>query len=77
VDEITADWILQNGRLITLDSRRPAATALAIAGGRIVAIGGRADVGGRRGRRTRVVDLAGAIVIPGLVDAHACAVPWR
>jgi predicted amidohydrolase YtcJ len=71
VDEIAADWILQNGRLITLDSRQPAATALAIAGGRIVAIGSRADVRGWRGRRTRVVDLAGAIVIPGLVDAHA------
>ncbi len=71
VDEIAADWILQNGRLITLDSRRPTATALAIAGGRIVAIGGRADVRGWHGRRTRVVDLAGASVIPGLVDAHA------
>jgi predicted amidohydrolase YtcJ len=71
VDEIAADWILQNGRLITLDPRRPAATALAIAGGRIVAIGSRSDVRGWRGRRTRVVDLAGATVIPGLVDAHA------
>jgi hypothetical protein len=71
VDEIAADWIFQNGRVITLDPRRPAATALAIAGGRIVARGGGADVRAWRGRRTRVVDLGGASVIPGLVDAHA------
>jgi len=71
VDEIAADWILQNGRLITLDPRRPTATALAIAGGRLVATGTGADVRSWRGRRTRVVDLAGAIVIQGLVDAHA------
>jgi predicted amidohydrolase YtcJ len=71
VDEIAADWILQNGRIITLDPRRPAATALAIAGGHIAAVGGRADVRALRGRRTRVVDLGGASVIPGLVDAHA------
>jgi predicted amidohydrolase YtcJ len=66
-----ADWILQNGRVITLDRRRPATTALAIAAGHVVATGGRADVRPWKGRRTRVVDLAGATVIPGLVDAHA------
>jgi predicted amidohydrolase YtcJ len=46
-------------------------TALAIAAGRIVAIGGRADVRPWKGRRTCAVDLAGATVIPCLVDAHA------
>jgi predicted amidohydrolase YtcJ len=68
---MVADWILQNGRVITLDRRRPAATALAIAAGRIVAVGGRADVRAWKQRRTRIVDLAHATVIPGLVDAHA------
>ena len=68
---MAADWILQNGRVITLDRRRPAATALAIADSRIVATGGRAEVSPRKGRGTRVLDLAGATVIPGLVDAHA------
>src|SRR5262245_64963104 len=68
---MAADWILQNGRIITLDRRRPAATALAITAGRIVATGGQPDVRGLKDRRTRVVDLAGATVIPGLVDAHA------
>ena len=68
---VAADWILQNGRVITLDRRRPAATELAITGRRIVATGARGDVRAWRDRRTRVVDLGGATVIPGLVDAHA------
>jgi predicted amidohydrolase YtcJ len=71
VDEIAADWVLANGRIVTLDRRRPAATALAIRGERIVATGDRGAVRRWRGRRTRVIDLRGATVVPGLVDAHA------
>lgn len=71
MDEIAADWIFTDGRILTLDRRRPSATALAVAGDRVVAVGGRGEVRGWRDRRTRVVDLRGATVIPGLVDAHA------
>jgi predicted amidohydrolase YtcJ len=71
VDEIAADWILDNGRILTLDPRRPVVQALAVAGGRVAATGGRADVKSWRDRRTHLVDLRGATVIPGLVDAHA------
>lgn len=71
MDAIAADWILENGRIVTLDPRRPAATALAVSGDRIAAVGGRADVRRGRDRRTRVVDLRGRTVIPGLVDTHA------
>jgi len=71
VDEIAADRIFANGRILTFDTRRPRATALAVAGGRIAAVGDRADVKAWRARRTEVVDLRGATVIPGLVDAHA------
>ncbi len=71
MDAIAADWILENGRIVTLDPRRPRAAALAVAGGRVVAVGGRREVHRLRGRHTRVVDLAGATVVPGLVDAHA------
>src|SRR5262245_12653999 len=66
-----ADWIFTNGRILTFDARRPRATALAVAGGRIAAVGDRGDVKPWRGRRTEIVDLRGATVIPGLVDAHA------
>jgi predicted amidohydrolase YtcJ len=71
VDEIAADVVFDNGRVLTLDPRRPVAGALAVAGGRVAATGGRADVRRWRDRRTRVVDLRGATVVPGLVDAHA------
>ena len=66
-----ADWIFTNGRILTLDARRPRATALAVAGGRLAAVGDGAEVKRWRGRRTEVLDLRGATVIPGLVDAHA------
>jgi hypothetical protein len=71
VDEIAADWILLGGRVLTLDPRRPRASALAVAGDRLAAVGGPGDVRPWRGRQTRVVELGGAVVIPGLVDAHA------
>jgi predicted amidohydrolase YtcJ len=54
-----------------MDPRRPAAEALAVQGGRVVAVGRRRDTRAWRHRRTRVLDLRGATVIPGLVDAHA------
>ena len=71
MDAIAADWILANGRVVTLDRRRPVATALAVGGGRVVSVGGRADLRRWKGRGTREIDLRGGTVIPGLVDAHA------
>ncbi|HEY3186710.1 MAG TPA: amidohydrolase family protein, partial [Solirubrobacteraceae bacterium] len=66
-----ADLVLANGRILTFDPRRPVAAAVAVAGDRVMATGGRADVKRWRDRRTRVIDLRGATVVPGLVDAHA------
>jgi hypothetical protein len=71
VDEIAADWIFDNGRVLTLDARRPEVRALAVAGGRVVAVGTRTDMKSWRDRRTRVVDCRGGTVVPGLVDTHA------
>ena len=71
MDEIAAGTVLHNGRILTLDPRRPRATALVVAGGRIAAVGGPADVKRRHDRHARVIDLRGAVVVPGLVDAHA------
>jgi hypothetical protein len=62
--------ILVGGQVRTLDPARPTATALAIAGPRIVAVGSDADVRALAGPGTRVIDLRGAAVLPGLVDAH-------
>ena len=65
-----ADWLLENARVVTLDGRRPRASALAVAGGRVAAIGTRAEVARLAVRRTERVDCGGAMVLPGLVDPH-------
>jgi predicted amidohydrolase YtcJ len=65
-----ADTIVQNGHIWT-GRHAPRAGALAIAGGRIAAIGEPRDVANLRGRETRVVDLGGRTLLPGFVDAHA------
>ena len=69
--EIASGLVLVNGHILTLDPRRPVVDALAVADGRIAAVGSRRQVERARDRRARVIDLRGATVIPGLVDAHA------
>src|SRR2546427_10431146 len=71
MDDIAADRVLVNGRIVTLDPARPHAAALAIVSDRIVAVAGDREIRRLRDRRTRVVDLRGATVVPRLVDAHA------
>lgn len=65
-----ADLILTGATVRTVDRSRPVATAIAVADGRIIAVGSDADVEAFRGRRTEVRDLAGAAVYPGFVDVH-------
>jgi predicted amidohydrolase YtcJ len=62
--------ILRNGRITTLDRARPAATALAVRDGRIEAVGSDNEITKLAGAGTRVVDLAGHRLIPGLNDSH-------
>jgi predicted amidohydrolase YtcJ len=66
----SADLVLLGGDLRTMDSARPRATALAIRGGRILAVGDDASIRGHIGAKTRIVELAGRTVTPGLVDGH-------
>lgn len=68
--EAPPEAILHNGLVWTGDSLRPQATAIAIRGERIVAVGDDAEILALAGDRTRVEDLAGRRVIPGLHDAH-------
>lgn len=65
-----ADSILTNGNIITVDPDRPAAEALAIRGDRILALGSADEMDRYRNGKTRVIDLAGATAVPGLIDAH-------
>ncbi len=69
-DTPKAELVLRNGIVHTLDAKRPRAAALAIAENRILAVGSEADVKGYVGPNTRVMDLAGATVIPGFTESH-------
>lgn len=68
---IAPDLVLHNGRLWTVDPLQPEAQAIAIAGGRILAVGSDADVLAMAGPSTRRLDLGGKRVTPGFNDAHA------
>ncbi len=64
------DLVLVNGKVITVDARDAIAEAVAIAGGRIVAVGTNRDIRARAGAATEVIDLGGRAVTPGLIDTH-------
>ena len=58
-------------RIRTLDEGKPEARALAVRRGRVLAVGTKAEVLAAAGEGARVVDFGNAVVVPGLVDAHA------
>ena len=66
-----ADLVLRNGNVITIDKRSSVAQAIAIAGDRIVAVGPDAAMAAHTAPTTRVIDLQGRSVIPGMIDGHA------
>jgi predicted amidohydrolase YtcJ len=67
----SVDQILTNGKIVTVDDHFSIAQALAIRGERIVAVGTDAEIDKLKSAATRVVDLKGRTVIPGLIDNHA------
>ena len=68
-----ADIILYNGKVFTSDTANLWAEAVAVKGNRIQAVGGNAQVLALAGTGTRLLDLGGRVVIPGLNDAHVHA----
>ncbi|MDB5856835.1 MAG: amidohydrolase [Ramlibacter sp.] len=70
VKSLVADLILHRGVITTLDRARPLASAVAIQGGRILGVGSDADVALLAGPSTKVIDLQGKPVLPGLCDNH-------
>src|SRR5215469_16620310 len=65
-----ADLVLKNANIYTVDDAKPHAQAVAVKGDRIVFVGSDADVQAYVGPSTRVLDLKGATVVPGLTDSH-------
>ena len=67
----SADTLLVNGKIITVDDRFTIAQGVAIKGQHIVAVGGTGQILKLKGAATKVIDLANRTVIPGLIDNHA------
>ncbi|MEO7458326.1 MAG: amidohydrolase [Gemmatimonadaceae bacterium] len=65
-----ADLIVTNARIYTVDDSRPVVSALAVRDGRIAFAGSVREAMALKGAATKVVDLAGRTIIPGMVDAH-------
>ncbi|MEE2995059.1 MAG: amidohydrolase [Gemmatimonadota bacterium] len=70
VRKSTADLVLKNGMVYTMDQGRPKAQAVAIIGNQIAVVGTDADVEPYIGPETRVIDLNGQTVVPGLKESH-------
>jgi predicted amidohydrolase YtcJ len=65
-----ADLVLMNGKILTVDEQDSIAEAIAVAGGKIIAVGSNGDVAKLAGGKTRVIDLHGRTATPGLIDSH-------
>ena len=67
---MTADLILCNANVLTLDTNYPRAQLVAIRDGKILTVGGNGDLKEFKGLRTTVVDCQGKTILPGFNDAH-------
>ena len=65
-----AELVVRNARIATLDPKQPQASALAVAGGVLIAVGDEAEVMRFAGPGTRVIDAGRRRLIPGLIDSH-------
>jgi predicted amidohydrolase YtcJ len=65
-----ADLVLENGRVFTVDSEDRIAEAVAVKGDKIIKVGTTAEVHSLVGPNTKIVDLAGQVLTPGMIDAH-------
>jgi len=68
------DLVLLGGKVVTVDTESAVREALAIRDGKIASLGSTAEIRRLAGPKTRVVELGGRTVIPGLIDSHLHAV---
>ncbi|MCK4760604.1 MAG: amidohydrolase [Candidatus Aminicenantes bacterium] len=66
----TADLVLINGKIVTVDKNKPTAQALAVKKDKILAVGSSREIKAYITPKTRVIDLKGKLAVPGLIDSH-------
>lgn len=71
-----AELILTNGKILTLDARNSVCEGIAVKNGRVLDTGSRAKIAQYMGNTTKVIDLQGKAVTPGLIDSHAHLPPF-
>ncbi|MBI3694236.1 MAG: amidohydrolase [Acidobacteria bacterium] len=71
---LSADLILHNGKIVTVDAKFSVHEAVAVEAGKISRVGDNTTVLAERGPKTEVIDLQGKTVAPGLIDSHVHAV---
>jgi len=67
---VQAEMIVTNGRVLTMDEAKPRAEAVALAGGKVLAVGTAAEILALAGPGCRVIDAGGRTVLPGFVESH-------
>ena len=67
---MTADLIITNARVLTMDPENPNAQSVAVTAGRVAAVGSRADVETLAGAGCRIIDAGGRSLLPGFVESH-------
>lgn len=70
IEELGADLVLVNGKVIAVDHSDSVAEAVAVRDGRILKVGKNAEIKLLVGDRTRIIDLGGKTVLPGFIDSH-------
>ena len=65
-----ATLVLRNGKVVTVDSAKPEAQAIALRGHTILAVGTNAEIDRIVGDSTEVIDLNGRMVVPGFIESH-------
>ncbi len=73
--DISADLVVLNGNVITVDGTRPRAEAFAVLGGKFIAVGSTSEIRRWVGESTTVIDAQGRTITPGFIDAHLHARP--
>lgn len=66
-----ADLLLFNGKVYTAEPGQPLAQAVAVADGKILKVGSNAEIKALAGADTQLIDLAGKVLMPGMIDTHS------